>query len=53
MRLRRPCRVELGGLEIEEHLFDISRAGLYHSHQSPDGPPRYRELAGVELVPVQ
>jgi len=52
VRLRRPAAVgELGG-PGEEHVFDISRAALYDSEQSSQGPPRYRELAAVELVPV-
>jgi 2'-5' RNA ligase len=52
VRLREPART--GGLDGvgREHLFDISRAALYDSEQSSQGPPRYRELAAVELVPV-
>lgn len=35
-----------------EHVFDVGRGALYDSHQSPGGPPRYRELAAVEFAPV-
>jgi len=52
LRLRPPARVRPAGEVEREHLFDISRAGLYDSHQSPGGPPQYRELAAVELAPV-
>jgi 2'-5' RNA ligase len=52
VRLRRPARVDLPPAPDREHLFDISRAALYDSHQSPGGPSRYRELIAVELEPV-
>jgi 2'-5' RNA ligase len=52
LRLRPPTRVRPAGAVEREHLFDISRAALYDSHQSPGGPPQYRELAAVELAPV-
>jgi 2'-5' RNA ligase len=51
-RWSRPVRASrLSGVD-QEHLFDISRAALYDSEQSPGGPPRYRELVAVELVPA-
>jgi len=52
MRLGRPAR--LGPLEApggREQVFDVSRGALYDSHQSPGGPPRYRELVAVEFSP--
>ena len=52
VRLRRAARVDLPTATDEEHVFDISRAALYDSHQSPGGPSRYRELIAVELQPV-
>jgi 2'-5' RNA ligase len=52
VRLRRAVRVDLPPATDEEHMFDISRAALYDSHQSPGGPPRYRELFAVELRPA-
>lgn len=52
LRLGRPARVALPPPGAAEHLFDISRAALYDSHQSPGGPPQYRELAAVEFAPV-
>ena len=52
VRLRRAVRVDLAPATDEEHMFDISRAALYDSHQSPGGPPRYRELFAVELRPA-
>jgi 2'-5' RNA ligase len=52
LRLRPPARVRLADPVEQEHLFDISRAALYDSHQSPGEPPQYRELAAVELAPV-
>jgi 2'-5' RNA ligase len=51
-RLRPAARVDVGGIRVPEHVFDISRAALYDSHQSPAGPPRYRELAAIDLGPV-
>ncbi len=51
-RFRNAARVDPGEVRIAEHLFDISRAALYDSHQSPAGPPRYRELAAIDLAPV-
>ncbi len=53
MRLGRPAR--LGPLEApggREQVFDVSRGALYDSHQSPGGPPRYRELVAVDFGPV-
>lgn len=52
LRLRPPARVAPAEPVGREHLFDISRAALYDSLQSPGGPPQYRELAAVELAPV-
>ena len=52
VRLRRPVRVDLPPSTDREHMFDISRAALYDSHQSPGGPSRYRELFAVELQPA-
>jgi 2'-5' RNA ligase len=52
LRLRPPARVRPSEPVGREHLFDISRAALYDSHQSPGGPPQYREVAAVELAPV-
>ena len=52
VRLRRAARVDLPPAADEEHMFDISRAALYDSHQSPGGPSRYRELFAVELQPA-
>jgi RNA 2',3'-cyclic 3'-phosphodiesterase len=53
LRLGRPARLDPapapGGWE---QVFAISRGALYDSHQSPGGPPRYRELASVEFAPV-
>jgi RNA 2',3'-cyclic 3'-phosphodiesterase len=53
LRLGRPARLEPaaapGG---REQVFDVGRGALYDSQQSPGGPPRYRELAAVEFVPV-
>ena len=52
VRLGRPAR--LGPLEApagREQVFDVSRGALYDSHQSPEGPPRYRELVAVEFSP--
>jgi 2'-5' RNA ligase len=52
MRLGRPAPV--GPLEApngREQVFDVSRGALYDSHQSPGGPPRYRELVAVEFSP--
>jgi 2'-5' RNA ligase len=53
VRLRRPARVgPLPAPAGREQVFDVSRGALYDSHQSPDGPPRYRELVAVEFSPV-
>ena len=53
VRLRRPARASGLPPVDQEHLFDISRAALYDSVQSPGGPPEYRELAAVELSPAR
>ncbi|WP_217915798.1 RNA 2',3'-cyclic phosphodiesterase [Miltoncostaea marina] len=53
VRLRRPARVAGLPAVDGERLFDISRAALYDSVQSPGGPPEYRELAAVELSPAR
>jgi len=52
VRLRPPARAAALPPVDREHLFDISRAALYDSVQSPGGPPTYRELAAVELSPA-
>jgi RNA 2',3'-cyclic 3'-phosphodiesterase len=53
LRLGRPARVGPGeASEGGEQAFAVSRGALYDSHQSPGGPPRYRELAAVEFAPV-
>ncbi len=53
LRLAREARVDLPGPPSGgEHVFDVGRAALYDSHQSPGGPPRYRELVAVEFTPV-
>ena len=53
LRLGRPARVEPDGVPGGgEQMFAVSRGALYDSHQSPGGPPRYRELAAVEFAPV-
>jgi 2'-5' RNA ligase len=53
LRLGRPARVEPGeAAETGEQTFAVSRGALYDSHQSPGGPPRYRELAAVDFAPV-
>ena len=50
MRLGQPGRVgPLEPPEGREQVFDVSRGALYDSHQSPGGPPRYRELVAVEF----
>ena len=52
MRLGRPARIgPLEPPEGREQVFDVSRGALYDSHQSPGGPPRYRELVAVEFSP--
>jgi 2'-5' RNA ligase len=53
LRLGRPARLERPAAPgAREHVFDVGRGALYDSHQSPGGPPRYRELAAVEFAPV-
>lgn len=53
MRLRRPARIGLSEVPLDgEHVFDVSRAALYDSQQSPGGPSRYRELVAVEFAPA-
>jgi RNA 2',3'-cyclic 3'-phosphodiesterase len=53
LRLGRPARLSpRHGLGGGEQMFAVSRGALYDSHQSPGGPPRYRELAAVEFAPV-
>jgi RNA 2',3'-cyclic 3'-phosphodiesterase len=53
VRLGRPARMEPPrGALGREHVFDVSRAALYDSVQSPGGPSRYRELVAVEFAPV-
>lgn len=53
LRLPRPARLApLDGPGGREQVFDVGRGALYDSHQSPGGPPRYRELVAVEFEPV-
>jgi 2'-5' RNA ligase len=53
LRLSRPARLApLDGSVGREQVFDVGRGALYDSHQSPGGPPRYRELVAVEFGPV-
>jgi RNA 2',3'-cyclic 3'-phosphodiesterase len=53
LRLGRAARLEPPPApDGREQTFAVSRGALYDSHQSPNGPPRYRELAAVEFAPV-
>ena len=48
-RFQRPTRVRRSPETESEHVFDITRAALYHSDIAPGRPPRYHEVLGVTL----